>query len=213
MADERKIAPVADNKDKQQTYRYLAGRRKAAMAAGFYLETIHINYAIIEDRTHSLFYHLGYLPNRSTPTKCGRRLKPFFREVFEWYAQKHNSGRKNMTIDGLENKLTLIESIAEYVVEHETSPVVKDSYYNALRTRLEKYGVENVRKLVGATRKWKAYRNEVTHALANKSLFSMQETLQTTAEQGKRLGDAFDRLVDCVGRGNGLRKSVKLSVD
>ena len=44
MANERRIAPVADNMDKQQTYRFLAGRRKAAMAAGFYLEAIHINY-------------------------------------------------------------------------------------------------------------------------------------------------------------------------
>ena len=93
MADERRIAPVADNNDKQQTYRYLAGRRKAAMAAGFYLETIHINYAIIEDRTHSLFYHLGYLPNRSTPTKCGRRLKEHIKAASRIFILR--SGKEN----------------------------------------------------------------------------------------------------------------------
>ncbi len=60
----RKIQPVQDNAEKQQTYRYLLSKYSHAMDQGFFCEALMIDYAMIEDRLRSMIYHMGFLADR-----------------------------------------------------------------------------------------------------------------------------------------------------
>ncbi|MBR2742311.1 MAG: hypothetical protein IKD89_01840 [Clostridia bacterium] len=56
---------VADNMEKYENYKSKMERLKKAMASGFYLEAIAIEYAVIEDRIESVLRHSGkFNPNR-----------------------------------------------------------------------------------------------------------------------------------------------------
>ncbi len=50
---------IQNNMQKYENYREQMGRLKKALGAGFYLEAIFIEYAIIEDRLESVLRHAG----------------------------------------------------------------------------------------------------------------------------------------------------------
>ena len=53
------IVSLADNAQKHENYREQFVRLKKAIASGFHLEAIFIEYTIIEDRTESILRHAG----------------------------------------------------------------------------------------------------------------------------------------------------------
>lgn len=53
------MEPIRNNMQKYENYREQMGRLRKALGAGFYLESIFIEYAIIEDRLESILRHAG----------------------------------------------------------------------------------------------------------------------------------------------------------
>ncbi|MCD7803563.1 MAG: hypothetical protein LUH03_00200 [Oscillospiraceae bacterium] len=70
------------NMQKYENYREQTGRLKKALQAGFYLEAIFIEYAILEDRIESVLRHSGkFNPDRHTTlNKKLNRLKEMQRQ-------------------------------------------------------------------------------------------------------------------------------------
>lgn len=213
MSNERLLKPVEDMKDKQMTYAFLKSKRKEAVKQEFYFESIHISYAIIEDRTRSFFYHLGYLETRKEFCKCARGTNEFFKVVFRQYVSKNKLSKKNKTISGLENKLILISAVTEFVKENAECRLVPKKYYELLRNRMEKYGFEKVLDIVEETRKWKALRNEITHALANKTIFDFKDRLKKISDDGIIISNKIDEIVKVIKSQNLLRKHLGFLVE
>ena len=61
---ERRITPVADNREKQQTYKDQMQRYSKAMKDEFFFEAMLIDYAMLEDRLRSTLYHAAFFANR-----------------------------------------------------------------------------------------------------------------------------------------------------
>ncbi len=51
------MEPITNNMQKYENYREQMGRLSKSMKAGFYLEAIFIEYALMEDRTQSVLIH------------------------------------------------------------------------------------------------------------------------------------------------------------
>ncbi len=77
---------TADNVQKHENYREQFVRLKRALASGFYLEAIFIEYTIIEDRTESIIRHAG-----------------------KWEAYLKKRGRYQVTLD---SKIAYIQDFA-----------------------------------------------------------------------------------------------------
>ncbi len=73
---------AADNMEKHENYKKQMGQLKKAMASGFYLEAISIEYAVIEDRIESVLRHSGkFNPDKhKTLDKKLNRLSEMRRE-------------------------------------------------------------------------------------------------------------------------------------
>ena len=74
------MEPIQDNMQKYNNYAEQMRRLKKAIASGFYLEAIFIEYALLEDRLESILRHSGKWkpdPNRYTSitAKCSKVAK------------------------------------------------------------------------------------------------------------------------------------------
>ena len=208
MGYSRKIKPVSTLADKHLTYTALCGNRTRAVKYGFYIESMHISYAILEDRTRSFFYHLGYLQSREEFCKCSRKTNDFFTEVFQSYVKSHNLEKKNKTINGFSNKLLLIRAVWEFTNNNDTCTSISTQYFSLLKQRLEK--IEDIYILLDKIDEWRECRNEVTHALANKTLLDLQEKLEEISNQGITLSKAFDNIVKIIKKDKKLRFYLKM---
>lgn len=208
MGYSRKIQPVTSLTDKYLTYKALCENRMKAVKYGFYIESIHISYAILEDRTRSFFYHLGYLQSREVFCKCSKKTNAFFGEVFQSYVKAHNLAKKNKTINGFSNKLLLIRAVSEFVENNDTCTYISTQYFSLLKQRLKK--IENVYALLDEIDEWRECRNEVTHALANKTLIDLQDKLKDISNKGIALSKAFDNVVKKIKKDKKLRFYLKM---
>ncbi len=83
---ERRIAPVADNREKQQTYKDQMRRYSKAMREEFFFEAILIDYAMLEDRLRSMLYHAALFANRDK-AGCWKKTKPYFQAFVKQYLE------------------------------------------------------------------------------------------------------------------------------
>ena len=76
------IQKVADNQEKGLSYKENFKRYKKAKASEFYLECIWILYAMIEDRTSSFLYYIGFTSEKNRSSVTGtKKIKKEIRKV------------------------------------------------------------------------------------------------------------------------------------
>ena len=70
---------VKTGQEKQSTYRKEYSRLSKSMKEGFYLESIAICYAIIEDRLIAFFHHAGIVSRANSNLRINRMVYPYLR--------------------------------------------------------------------------------------------------------------------------------------
>ena len=203
------IQPIADNQDKQRTYRVQLGKYNQAMRYGFYIQAIMIDYAMIEDRLRSLLYHMGFLSNR-TARNVWKTTKPHLNEIVsEYKTAKENT---SLGITKMRGKSKLIRCVMMWTAYSEVG-AKDDKFLTALRSRCEGMDVDAVLTALDDISKWCGYRNELVHALMNKNLDSLDAELQEKAEQGLKLARFLDAQGKILKTGNKIRRSVNLPMN
>lgn len=202
---QRKIEPVKDNHDKQRTYQEQIKKHKRAIAGEFYFEAIMIDYALMEDRLHSMLYHMGFLGDRMA-INIYKKHRPLLVEMVT--ACLGEDAAKKLGISNITGKLKLVRSVL-YWAEHaeEDQP---DQFRAALRSRCR--GLELNETLDGIVN-WCGYRNELVHAMMNKNMDSLSENLRIRAEEGLKLARALDSQLRVMKKGSKIRLSAGLPTD
>lgn len=201
---ERRIAPVADNKEKQATYTDQMRRYKKAMKDGFYFEAMLIDYAMLEDRLRSMLYHAAFFASRDK-TGCWKKTKPYFQRFVTEY--KNDKENDKLGVTNISGKIKVVRSMLRWVAEGDAVNQ-NDRYLQKLNDRCESLDSGAILETLDAVQDWCAYRNEIVHALLNKNTTSVYAELETQAENGMKYARLIDLQVQILKRGNVVRKSV-----
>lgn len=201
----RLIQPVKNNIEKQNTYAENIRRYNRAMGEGFYFEALLIDYAMIEDRLRSFIYHIGGLKTRDDHKITKGPAKNKLSEIVERY--KNDKDSKGLGISSLSGKMKIVRATLIWSAEAESTP--DDKYLRTLKSQYEgQLDIGGMLDTLKEIREWCDYRNEVIHALMNKSTESVDEKLPDQAIKGMELARYLDSQVKCLKEGNRIRRSL-----
>lgn len=201
---ERRILPVADNREKQETYREQMQRYIRAMRAGFFFEALLIDYAMLEDRLRSFLYHIAFFVSRDK-TVCWKRTKPYFQKMVAAY--KRNDEKATLGVTNISGKIKIVRSALRWVAEADAANE-SDRYLLMLKNQCESLDIGAVFETLDAVQEWCSYRNEIVHALLNKNVPGVYADLENQAKSGMDYSRLIDTQVRILKRGNRIRKSV-----
>ena len=200
----QEFASVTNNQEKYETYKTQMERFNQARDQGFYLEGIFILYAMLEDRLSSFLYYAGVVnKNRDGLTK-NKSVKPQLEVMLS------PLGSKKYRLRSIGNKISIIQEI---ITSANTIPGNHSSktYPIVLHVHLKKTrGVDNVTPLLNDILSWSHARNELVHALLNKSVDHQEEKLLILIEEGHHFCRQLDNFVRAFKNGNTIRKQFNI---
>ena len=206
--DNTQIKKSQNNTEKRETYRYLLGRYKRAVANEFYFEALIIVYAMLEDRMKSFLYYCGYFANRNQLrlyTKTRNDILATF-----WSDSK---GSKAPSFMNISTKIDFSRNMLEWAETVEEKDITGKEYLIALKKLIENLDVdgmietlENLRGEQG----WLRYRNEIIHASLNKNIDALYEGLGDKVESGMEYDRFIDSQVKLLKKSNFVRRKMKM---
>lgn len=173
------IQKVADNQEKGLSYKENFKRYKKAKASEFYLECIWILYAMIEDRTSSFLYYIGFTSEKNRSSVTGtKKIKKEIRDVL--VMEQPNAKYKFDTLSG---KLTRIKELLIWCKkDHEDLSDYQKALVKALQPVADK--LEFNKALNYLETEWRDKRNQLTHSLFNKDPGAVVAELLPMVENG-----------------------------
>lgn len=205
---QRAIEPVKDNHDKQRTYQEQLKKHKRAMTGEFYFEAIMIDYALMEDRLHSMLYHMGFLADR-LDIKLYKKNRPLLVEMVT--ACMDAEAAKKLGISNITGKLKLIRSVVHWAANAPEEQ--SDKYRAALNSRCRELDLQELEQTLDAVVNWCEYRNEIVHAMMNKNMDSLSQFLRERAEEGLRLARTLDSHLRILKKRGRIRTAAGLPTD
>ena len=206
---ERMILSVQNNKEKQQTYRKLLSKYDRAVEHEFYCEAIMISYAMIEDRLRSMIYHMGFIADR-TKTVIWKNARPYLQQIVDDY--KNEKEDDSLSLTSLSGKVKIIRSVCLWASNTEDG--YRDTtHLTVLKGQLEGIDLANTVQVLDEVDRWRRYRNEVVHAMMNKNIFCLEESLLPCAEEGIRLARELDSIIKVFKTRNRVRKRIDLPIE
>lgn len=173
------IQKVTDNKEKGVSYKENFKRYNKAKASEFYLECLWILYAMIEDRTSSFLYYIGFTSEKNRSSVTGtKKIKKEIREILEM--EQPNAKYKFDTISG---KLTRIKELLVWCKrEHESLSDYQQALVKAIQLVADSLEFENALNYLES--EWRDKRNQLTHSLFNKNPDAVLAELLPLVENG-----------------------------
>lgn len=211
---------VESGKEKQSAYRKEYARLKKALKNEFYLEAIAICYAIIEDRLLSFFHHAGIVSRNSVKLQVNHAVYPHLRQLLNKNDdQAIYIGKISVKESLVCHLLTMSENTAmeidRYIADlpqkkrkGRASPGYMVDLYRQIHKTIE---MDLIVDIFYDLKPWIEDRNQLIHALLNKTTASSELAKKRCAENGYALARALDNcLVKPFKSGNTLRKKYRI---
>lgn len=203
----RKITPVKDNNDKAKTYTEHMKKYNRAMKSECYFEAFLITYAMLEDRLRSYLYYLGCLKSRNSYKFDNETIRNNIRYLVDNYSGEKVS---NLGITSITGKMRIVKSVHTWFQSGCPNPD-ESAYLNELASVIDIYDdSQEILDILTQLKDWCDYRNEIIHALLNKSLDSLYTNLSQRTEEGMALARTIDNHVRRLKSRNKIRKFLKL---
>ena len=208
---------VQTGKEKQLVYAHEYRRLKKALQEEFYLEAIVISYAIMEDRLVAFFHHAGIVSRQNETLAINRPIYPYMRELLGW--DKDASIRiKDISVkmDLIRKLLFLTEDraaqidndVARAADSRKKKAALRKSYMVSLQRQIDKtIDREAVLEILDRLEPWRNERNQLIHALLNKTATSSEAAQEECAYTGQDLARGIDdTLVKPFKKNNRIRR-------
>lgn len=213
---------VRNNLEKHQQYSKEYSRLNKALNLGFYLEAVAIDYAIIEDRLVAFLHYAGIVSRSNPSLKVNKQVYPYMRKLLQ------KGPTDNIKVKDISVKMELIRAllslteaeatqididVAEYATTTgRTRHFVKEGYmldlYKLVNERINKKSIITIFDDLNA---WKFDRNNLIHALLNKTASSSEETKRTCAYHGYDIArEIDDMLVKPFKENNNIRRKYRI---
>lgn len=198
------IQKVVDNKEKGVSYKENFKRYNKAKSSEFYLECLWILYAMIEDRTSSFLYYIGFTSEKNRSSVTGtKKIKKEIREILGM--EQPNAKYKFDTISG---KFTRIKELLVWSkMEHERLSDYKQALAKALQPVADSLEFENALNYLES--EWRDKRNQLTHSLFNKNPDAVLAELLPLVENGYTAARQLDAGIREIKK-SGIRLKFKI---
>ena len=189
------IDPVADNMDKRDAFATWLGQHTLAMAKGFYLEAVMIDYALLEERLLQMLWQMGFTDGSWTTKEKAVTLLPdrkdFLETAVKQYMKKEFGDNDKVSLEQITNKAKLVRCVSEWVINVEGG-YQDDPFLRDLKHRCESLDIQYLLDTLEQIRQWSGYRNELTHTLFNKNAETVKALLKDHAEAGLKYARTLD---------------------
>ena len=102
----------------------------------------------------------------------------------------------------------VVKCILEWAIT--TTKELQDEYLIVLKRELESLDVDGLLQTIDRIYEWKDYRNEVIHALMNKSMESLDYGIKDKVDEGMELARFVDGQVRIIKKKNKIREILNL---
>lgn len=189
------IKTITNNKEKEEVYRKNIQLFNKAKSYEFYFQCLWILYAMLEDRTLSLIYYLGFTSeNKRTSVTGTKKIKKDIRSIFNM-----NSSKDKYKFNNLSGKLSRIYNLISW---GQSENELESNYLTFIRKSIIK--ISNNKDFINAlnylTNEWREKRNQLTHALFNKNQNAVFIELPSLLNKGFIAMRAVDKVVSQVKR-------------
>ncbi len=212
---------INSGKEKQLAYINEYKKYDKAMKEEFYLEAIVIGYAIIEDRLLAFLHHAGIVSRQNDNIKINKKVSPYVRRLLgidgDYRLNIRNISFKIELITRLlemdeQEAVEIDESVKTYIQGCQRKPsIASPGYMHALYIELKKVIPISVKETFDLIEPWRNERNQLIHALLNKTVASANETKKNCAEECYKITRNLDNyLVKPFKKNNRLRQKYKI---
>jgi hypothetical protein len=152
-----------------------------SIEAGFYFESMFLEYAMMEDRLRSILCH-----SNLTKTKKSEYLDipETKQEVINIYNNIYNTDKeiKKLKLNEIRTKIEIIEALIKWTsMNIDSENQIQEDLKNKF-SDLEVY-IEFFKSL----KEWCTYRNHLIHAIFDKNMDSVNEELLSKVHEGKKM--------------------------
>ena len=195
---------VANNIEKGQAYQQQIERLNLARAQGFYFECIFILYALMEDRLSSFLFHAGVTNKTRLKITTNLQVRPGLARII----QLDEVEMPQLTF--INSKIKLVRQILAWSRTY-TVESAREIYPDVLCGQIAKTQlVEETIDLLVAIDTWRDARNELVHALLNRSPADMDAQLQALTDEGYRCWRGLNRFMNAFNDNNNIRRKFNI---
>lgn len=203
---------IKTGKEKQNAYRNEFSRLGKALKDEFFLEAIAIGYAVIEDRLVAFLHHAGIVSRTKENLHINRAVYPYLRILLK-KDEKYTIRIKDISVKVslICRLLTMTEDEAKAIddaVAGKKKKIAAHGYMLDLYRQINQtIDPELIVDIFYDLEPWRTERNQLIHALLNKTVSSSTIAKKKCAEAGVSLARGLDNcLVKPFKEGNKLRK-------
>ena len=210
---------VKNGKEKQFAYRTEFNRLSKALEEEFYLEAVAISYAIAENRLVSFLHHAGIVTRTDGNLKINACVYPCMRRVLK------KDDNTDVDITAISSKTKLISALLKMTEEkanaidssvrdYSNNPDdvncgAKNGYMHALFAQMNKIDRKAAAAVLDSIKPWCRVRNQLIHALLNKTVASAYDAKKKCAQDGLAISRDIDKyLAKPFKVNNTLRKTL-----
>lgn len=184
------IPIVSNNQEKGVSYTANFQRYNKAKKSEFYLECLWILYAMLEDRTSSLLFYIGFTSCKKRNSVTGsKKIKTQIRDILEM-----NKPNEKYRFDTISGKLERIQQVLIWSSSENNEDTPYKAAVKAALTMM--VGSEELSKALSYLNdEWRDKRNQLTHSLFNKKPDAVASELEALVENGYKAVRVFDAAV------------------
>ncbi len=199
-----RLPAITNNYEKSITYKDQMARFKLATSQGFYYEGIFILYAMLEDRLSSFLFHAGVVDKSRQRITTNETVKHQLIPII------NPDNSPNITVKKITSKIQIMQRIIAWSESYQVAES-EDTFQDILATCLNKSsGREEMKETLASIEKWCSSRNELVHALMNKSTDALEESLKSLVAEGYTHTRKLDNFVRSFKVHNTIRKQFNI---
>ena len=212
---------VKTGKEKQLAYTSEYRQFNKAIRNGFYLEAVAIGYAIIEDRLTAFLHHAGCISRGLEELKINRAVYPYLRRLLK-RDDKYSIKIKNISvkIEVITAVLNMSESNARAIdndidsfiqSKKRKQSIAKPGFMADLYKQAQALDRARIMEIFERIDPWRTDRNQLIHALLNKTVDTAFEAKKQCAEESYSITRDLDNyLVKPFKENNRIRKKYNI---
>lgn len=199
--DTRFIPRVQNNQEMFITYKSNISQFNKALKNECFYEALLVGYALLEEVSFEILYHLGLFGDRTTRKAYG----PVKNKMMEAINIEDPTKFK---VDMISEKIKIIRGIAEWT---DTAVDIdkNDEYLARLKSAMESTDIQSIINTCNYILWWLQYRNEIMHAMMKCKAYSQNQEIKAMAMEGMALFRELDKQRECIKKGK-LRQFLRL---
>lgn len=182
------LKPVIDNMDKNYTYRTLIEQLDKSIEAGFYFESLFLEFAMMEDRLRSILYYSKVIKKKDSEVPNHPETKEEIKNIF-FSETTHHPETHKFDFKSIAEKREMVEVLIKW-----SNKDIESQNQIQEDLKMQYQDLEMYLPVLDAMKDWCAYRNKLIHAIFDKNIESINIELKDRILDGKIIAAELRRL-------------------